>query len=195
MDAGLKWKKYQKRTADGKPRPLLVEALSYLSKKDAVLDIGAGALNDTQFLLGHGFREIIAVDITPQFKELFVPKNVQFTYIQKRLEEYPFPLDYFDLISAQYTLPFISKDYFEKIWTHIRRSLRVGGIFAGQLFGERDDWFGRNTMSFYTADEVTKFTDGFASLVCNEREYTEEADRNKHWHYFDLILKKEPAHE
>lgn len=192
MDTDSKWAEYQRRTASGKPRPLLVEAFSHVRGKDAALDLGAGALNDTQFLLDleNGFREITAIDITPQFKELAVPSNVQFTYMQKRLEEYQFPTNHFDIISAQYILPFIPKDHFSNVWTSIHAALKTGGVFTGQLFGERDDWFGREGMTFHTKNEVEKLTSEFESLVCNEREYTEEGERKKHWHYFDFILKK-----
>ncbi len=192
MDTDPKWTVYQKRTASGRPRPLLVEALSYVKEKGAAMDLGAGALNDTQFLLDleNGFREIVAIDITPQFKELSVPPNVQFSYVQKRLEEYQFPIDRFDLISAQYILPFIPKDDFNNIWMNIYAALKTGGVFTGQLFGEHDDWFGRENMTFHTKNEMGKLTSKFEPLVCNEREYTEENERKKHWHYFDFILKK-----
>ena len=193
MDTDPKWTAYQKRTASGKPRPLLVEALSYVKEKGAAMDLGAGALNDTQFLLDleNGFREIVAIDITPQFKELAVPPSIHFTYTQKRLEEYQFPIDHFDLISAQYVLPFISKDHFSKVWSSIHKALKTGGVFTGQLFGERDDWFGREGMTFHTKTDAEKLLGEFETIVFKEVEYTEENGRKKHWHYFDLIIKKQ----
>lgn len=187
-----RWTKYQQRTASGKPRPLLVEALSHVKEKEAALDIGAGALNDTQFLLSQekSFREIVSIDITPQFKELTVPAGIQFSYIQGRLEDYRFPSNYFDLISAQYTLPFIPEDHFKEVWTNIHAALKENGIFTGQLFGERDDWFGKNGMTFHTKNEAEKLLNGFEIITFKEAEYTEESERKKHWHYFDLIIKK-----
>ena len=61
MDSGNElglWKKYQGRTANGKLRPLVVEALEQVTRRDSALDLGAGALNDTAYLLEQGFKEV-----------------------------------------------------------------------------------------------------------------------------------------
>lgn len=187
------WLEYQQRTASGKPRPLLVEAVSHISEKNAALDMGAGALNEAQFLLSSGFTEVIAVDITPQFKEMVISNGSTFVYEEKPFEQYEFPTDYFDLISAQYSLPFVSEDVFLVVWKHIYASLKKGAVFTGQFFGPRDDWSARKDMNFTTADEVQKLISGFEVIARREQEYTEEVARKKHWHYFDLILKK-PVH-
>ena len=191
-----KWVEYQNRVAGGKPRSLLVEALSYVEKRDAALDLGAGALTDAQLLLDQDFTEVIAVDIAPQFKGLSYAAGVRFKYIQERIEKYEFAIGHFDLISAQYALPFVSPENFSEIWTNIRDALKTKGVFTGQIFGERDDWFGRNGIAFHTKEMVENLIgDGnFKALVCREEEYSEPTGREKHWHYFDLILKKMPAH-
>ena len=62
--------------------------------------------------------------------------------------------------------------------------------FAGQLFGVRDDWFGRSGIVFHSAEEMVGLAGGLSLLKSEEREYTEKSERGKHWHYYDLILKK-----
>lgn len=185
-----KWQKYQKRIMSGKPRPLLVEAVTYVKEKSAALDLGAGSLNDSEFLLRERFKEVIAVDLTPQFREVAVPVLSTFSYVQRQFNEYEFPSNHFDLVSAQYVLPFNSKEDFKKIWAHIRDALKTGGIFTGQLFGTRDSWFGKPDMIFHSESEITGLGHDFEVIKQQEREYTEQGDRKKHWHYFDLILRK-----
>jgi len=184
------WRKYQENTANGQPRPLLVEAVSYVSQKNVALDFGAGALNDVQFLLEKGFEKVIAVDITPQFEEIIVPNGANFVYVKKTFDQYePAPND-FDLISAQYALPFMPKDMFLIVWDRICMALKDGGVFTGQFFGLRDDWVQRADMTFYGEDDIKKLIKTFEVIALKEIEYTEEIARKKHWHYFDLILKK-----
>ena len=186
----LEWEKYQKNTATGKPRSLLVEAISYVSERNVAMDFGAGALNDTQFLLESGFKEVIALDITPQFKEITVPNGINFVYIQKAFDQYEFAPNYLDIISAQYSLPFMSDSVFQKVWDHLRIGLKNGGVFTGQLFGLRDDWAHRDGMTFYGEDDVKKLINGLEVIVFKEQEFIEEITRKKHWHYFDLIVRK-----
>lgn len=185
-----KWKTYQVRTENNKPRPLLVEALKYVQDKNIALDLGAGALNDTEYLLKSGFKEVTAVDITKQFREITIPAKSKLLYIQTRFNEYEFPSDYFNIISAQYALPFLKKEDFKKVWTHIRDALKTGGIFTGQFFGTRDDWFEKSEMVFHSQNEVSELVREFDIIKQEEREYTEQDERKKHWHYFDLILRK-----
>lgn len=190
MDSNLKWIEYQERTANGNPRQLLVEAISHTKKKDAALDIGAGALNDVQYLLNQGFRKVIAVDQTPQFRQVSVPLSAHFVYNQKQFGEYEFPIGCFDLISAQFSLPFASKNQFGKIWTGIQNALKPNGIFVGQFFGVRDDWHGRMNILFHEKGEVDRLICKFDVIKREEQEYTENSSRKKHWHYFNLILRK-----
>lgn len=189
-DQIARWTKYQERTASGKPRSLVIDALSHITEKEAALDLGAGALNEAQFLLEQGFKEVVAVDLTPQFKTLSLPEGARFQYVQGSIESYDFPPGHFDLVSAQFTLPFLSKDAFERVWVGISQTLKPRGIFAGQLFGERDDWSSDSGMTFHSKEGVEELVKEYGTVICNEREYVEKDARAKHWHYFDLILRK-----
>jgi len=167
---------------------LLQEALQYVQGKGSALDLGAGALNDASFLLAQRFGEVVAVDITPPFKKIDAGSG-QFSYHQMPFSAYEFPAEQFDLISAQYSLPFDRQD-FQKVWVAIYSSLKKGGIFVGQLFSTRDDWFGRPGMIFHSEAEVQSLVGKFEIVKTEEREYTEKEKRAKHWHFFDLILRK-----
>ncbi|HQU07978.1 MAG: hypothetical protein B7X04_00670 [Parcubacteria group bacterium 21-54-25] len=189
MDSEIqKWVVYQSRIT--KPRPLVTRALPYVKEKGVALDLGAGSLHDVELLLKEGFKEVIAVDQTPQFREVSCPPESHFTYVEKRFGDYEFPSEHFDLVSAQLALPFVAPDEFKKLWSQIHNVLKTGGIFTGQFFSVRDDWFGKNDMTFHSEEEVHALAHGFEELVFEEQEYTEEIARKKHWHFFDLILRK-----
>ena len=184
------WIKYQTATANGIPRSLLVSSLEFLDKRDAVLDIGAGALDDTQFLLDQGFRTVIAVDQTPQFKEPSVAIGIQFSYIEEKFENYEIPREKFDLISAQYSLAFTAPTHFAEFWKNIRAGLKPNGVFVGQFFGDRDQWSPNKEMSFQSKSEVQKLISEMEILYFVESEFQENNTRKKRWHYFDVIAKK-----
>jgi SAM-dependent methyltransferase len=183
-----RWKKYQSRTAGINPRRALEAAIQFVEEKGSALDLGAGALNDAEFLIRTGFKEVVAVDITPQFREI-ENKDAQFTYFQGEFNEYRFAHEHFDLISAQYALPF-SAEGFEDLWRNIYSSLKRGGILTCQLFGPNDAWSGRPNMIFHSETELKELLTGFTILKKEECEYTEKSIRAKHWHYFDLLLRK-----
>lgn len=184
------WIKYQTESDKGVPRPLLVEALNYVDAKDRALDIGAGALNGSQFLLDMGFSEVDAIDLTPQFKSLKIKKGAHFKYFQRSFGQYHFPLEAFDLISAEYALPFCDRESFDSIWNGMERSLRWSGIFAGQLFGVEDGWAGNPNMTFHSRKDIAILTKQFSTIKIKEIQFVESSSRRKLWHYFDLILKK-----
>lgn len=54
------WKEYFVNTKDKPPRALLVTALAYVNNRDAAIDLGSGALNDSMFLLKEGFKKVVA---------------------------------------------------------------------------------------------------------------------------------------
>jgi SAM-dependent methyltransferase len=96
-----------------------------------------------------------------------------------------------DLIYASFSLPFCSPDRFPALWRGIRRALRPGGHFAGQLFGDRDEWHGQRSLTFHDPRAVRSLTRGYRVELLRE---TVEDGRSfegpKHWHFYDLILER-----
>ena len=54
-----------------------------------------------------------------------------------------------DFIYAGFALPFCDAGHFPYLWADIRDALRPGAVFAGELFGPDDEWFGRAGMNFH----------------------------------------------
>jgi tellurite methyltransferase len=100
-----------------------------------------------------------------------------------------------DLIYASFSLPFCPPARFPGLWANIRRSLRPGGHFAGQLFGDRDEWSGQRSekppMTFCTLRAVRSLARGLKVEMLRETEEDGQSFSGpKHWHFFDLILEK-----
>jgi len=188
------WKSYIEKTKNNPPRPLLLKALEKIELKESALDLGAGSLNDSKYLIHFGFKNVTAIDKTSCPKEILEEiVSKKFTYIISDFESHKFPKNKYNLISAQYSLPFIKKNMFQEVFNNIVESLKKEGIFTGQLFGNRDEWNdGKDDMSFHTIKESKELLSSFEFIIFEEKEYNHVLVNNKpkHWHIFDFIIKK-----
>lgn len=190
------WKKYIQQTATLKPRPLTIEGLSYVKNKNQALDLGAGALNDTRFLIREGFHVII-LDNEPGVSDIAkqLPEE-KIGLVIAPFSEYEFPNETFDFITAQFSLPFQSKEDFFKVFPKIIRSLKKDGVVAFNLFGDKDDWNKQafKDRFFIEKIELEKLLREANVIVIKD----EESEWNgktaagdiKHWHTFEVIVKK-----
>lgn len=188
------WKEYFENTKDNPPRPLLVKALAFVRQKDNALDLGAGALNDSKYLLSQGFKNIIAVDkfdVAAQ-EALHFPSE-HFTYSINSFEKYDFPKERFDLINAQYALPFIEPNHFDVVFRNMLDSLKKGGIVTGQFFGDRDEWKNNPAMTFLSKFQANEYLGSLKVLSFEEEERDKKTARGemKHWHVFHFIAERE----
>jgi tellurite methyltransferase len=188
------WQNYFKLTAQRPPSKLLVEALPFVKDRGEALDLGAGSLRDSRFLLVQGFQRVVAVD-----KELLPPEilntisSEKFQYIHTDFNSYTFQPGQFDLINAQYSLPFNGAEYFERLINNIKHALKENGIFVGQLFGDRDEWNGSsNDLVFHTKKEAKALISDMQIIHFTEEERDGKTAEGtpKHWHVFNFIIKK-----
>lgn len=165
------------------------------------LDLGCGEGRDTLELLRKGWN-VIAVDKNPQaFQWLQKHKNVQIyqdslTCITSSFEDFfalKLSIKSFDLIVANWALPFSTRTQFPSAWNNIVSHLKIGGRFAGHFFGKNHSWTSiRPNLIFFTKDEVLNLFQSF------EIEYFEEENTDKdsmagekcHWHVYTIIAKK-----
>ncbi|OGI22500.1 MAG: hypothetical protein A2808_03300 [Candidatus Moranbacteria bacterium RIFCSPHIGHO2_01_FULL_55_24] len=172
----------------------MVESLNFISEKGSALDIGAGTLNDVKRLLAEGFQEVVAIDSAKEFPALAEQiKDPRFSYRFGGTESYDFPTEHFDLVSSQFTLPFLRKEDFPKVWKGIRESLKPGAIFCGQLFGDRDEWNTPETkMTFFTKQETEDLLGSYEVIKFEEieKDGSTAVGTTKHWHFFNFLVKK-----
>ena len=60
MNTETKWQQYYEQTKERPPSVLLVEAFAYIGER--ALDLGAGALKDTRYLLAQDFKHVTVID-------------------------------------------------------------------------------------------------------------------------------------
>jgi tellurite methyltransferase len=176
------------------PRPLLMRAAALADPKDHALDAGAGALNATKYLLSAGFAHVTALDSAPASQQVAAelpPEQV--TFVLSRYEDFSYPADTFDLVNAEFSLPFVRRDSFGSVFARLLGSVKPGGIFTGQLFGLNDSW---NTpesgMNFHARDEVERLLRGFDIDELEEEDHPGKTKLGepKHWHIFHILARK-----
>jgi tellurite methyltransferase len=195
------WAGFYRWTAKRPPRELLNQVLNHVawegkSRRGGVaIDLGFGAGNDSLELLRRKWR-VLAIDgeaSAASFLARRVPSEFRgsLTFLVAPMQDVVLPAA--DLIYASYSLPFCPPGKFPALWARIRESVKPGGHFAGQLFGKNDEWGADREMTFHSAAQVRRLTEGFKVELF--RETVEEGlsfAGPKHWHVFDVILGRPP---
>ena len=192
----VSWKKFIENTKGKPPRPLLKRAVKRVGQKKCALDLGAGALNDSKYLLAQKFKRVVAVDFDPEaLKQAKKIRSKKFVFFQCRYEKFPFKKEGpYDLINASLTLGFNPPKVFNQVFPRICTSLAPGGIFVGQLFGNRHGW---NTpgkeMTFHSERAARALFRNMEVLTFTE---TEEEKKSSvlhvmtNFHFFHFIVRK-----
>src|SRR3974377_937586 len=108
------WGYFYSFTKNSPPWPLLVRAAALAPKGSRALDLGAGAGRDTRYLLEQGFQ-VTAVDADPGAVALLSAlPHERLRVVQSSFEGFPFAT--YDLISAQFTLPFVPRSSFAAVF-------------------------------------------------------------------------------
>jgi trans-aconitate methyltransferase len=189
----MNWNDYLTATKNSSPRSLLLEAIKYVKEEDNALDLGAGALNDTRFLLEQGFA-VEAVDSNPTILEYAanLPQDAKVTFTVSTFDQYNFPKNVYDLVSAQYALPFNPPETFDKVFSKITDSLKAEGVFTGQFFGPEDEWSTRPNMTFHTKEDIKALLAPYSIHKLEETKGIRPTavGPDKFWHVFKVIASK-----
>jgi tellurite methyltransferase len=186
------WNEYYKATKENPPREILLSAISYLHNKNTAIDIGAGSLNDSRYLLEQGF-DVTAIDKSPLItEEAQSINNEKFHAFNTSCEKYNFPENSFDLASAMFSLPFVEPESFDYVFDKIKKSLNPSGVFCGQFFGDKDEWSSDRNMTFHTKYQIEELLKDFEIISIDEKEEDSltAARSMKHWHIFEVIARK-----
>jgi SAM-dependent methyltransferase len=184
------WSRYYDATSD-EPRETLLQALDAFDEPGLAVDLGCGTGRDTGELVRRGWH-VVAIDAEDEALERLrvrLGDDERVTTQRASYENARIPVC--DLVNAGYALPFCPPEHFPEVWNRIVASLRPGGRFCGQLFGDRDDW-ATPELSFQTRAEAE------ALLAQFELERFDEEDEDgttalgeaKHWHVFHVVARK-----
>ncbi|MDZ7701983.1 MAG: class I SAM-dependent methyltransferase [Halobacteriales archaeon] len=191
------WGAFYEATEDGEPRE------SFLAGLDAVpadlpkeaIDVGFGAGNETRALLRRGWA-VTAIDAEPAAAEILrerVGDHPDLRIVTASFAAATYPTASF--VYAGYSLPFGDPGSFDAVWAQITDALRPGGVFCGQLFGDRDEWADRADMTVHTRSAVDALLEELAVVELEEVEgrMGTATGEEKYWHYYDVIARKPSA--
>ncbi len=188
------WGTFHERTTEHPPSESLMDAVGLVAGRDAALDLGAGALRDSKFLLQNGFQSVTAVDSESATEEAADKLgDERLRVVIAPFQQFDFPENSFDLVNAEFSLPFTPPESFDEVFGKMKRSLKPGGIFVGELFGKNDSWSGNPKMTFHTLDDVRELLAGMTVLNLREeeKEDTPVVGPPKHWHIFYITARKD----
>ena len=185
---------YLKITKDKSSSSWLLMAVDLLGRVGEALDLGFGAGRDVKFLLEKGFT-VTAVDKEPKAAEYLKELSQgNLKIVISPFEDFNFEKEKYDLINAQFSLPFTDREKFSEVFTKMKLSLKSGGVFVGQLFGVNDDWNKSKTTrtTFHTKKGAQKLFEDMELVKFVERDYdgTLADGTPKHWHTFHILARK-----
>lgn len=192
-----RWKAYYQHHQDRPASALLCAALDLLgpqTEAGQAVDLGCGAGNETRALLQAGWQ-VLALDQEPTAIEWVQAIGAAYPSVRLQTALQRFEtletLPPSSLIHAGMALPFCHPDYFEQFWSVVTAALLPGGVFVGQLFGDRDGWASDPSRTFHSESQARALFRGLGLQTFEVHEYDGSSLRgSKHWHRFDFIAQK-----
>jgi len=185
---------FYKITKNVRPRKHLSDALIFGTHRGIALDVGAGALRDTKLLLSEGFEKVIALDKRAEVagfaQELL---NSKLEVVISDFSDFNFTPDTYDMLNAQYSLPFMNKETFKGAVENILLSVKKDGIFTGTFFGENDTCNNEEyDMGITSKKEVLNFFKNFKilSFLEKERDIIIDDKQTIHRHSYHVIARR-----
>ena len=98
-----------------------------------------------------------------------------------------------NLVVANFSLPYCNKNNFKELWDKIDESILTDGYFAGNFFGDNDEWKNKKEgITFLTKEQVMELFKDYEIIDFKEveKDGTTALGKEKHWHIFNIIEKK-----
>jgi SAM-dependent methyltransferase len=187
------WTRFAGLTKDSAHWPLMERAASLAGHAGRALDLGAGGGRDTRYLLAHDWQ-VTAVDSEPASIALLSQiDDANLTVVQSSIQDFRMGREEYDLINAQFSLPFVPPAQFDEVFARIREALKPGGLFTGVFFGPHDEW---NTpgsgVTFLPREKVDELLAGMQVIELTEEDRMggTASGGTKHWHVFSVIARR-----
>ena len=191
------WRDYYERTAGRPPRRTLIAALAGFAPAPGrvAVDLGCGDGRDTVELLRRGWS-VLALDAEPAaiarlLARADLSNTAALTTRFARFENATWPPA--DLVNASFALPLCPPQHFPALWARIIASLKPGGRFSGQLFGERDESRGDPGVTHCDRKAAEDLLRGLVVEMFEEEETDTVTPygKPKHWHLFHIVARKD----
>ncbi len=200
---GQNWVTYYQAVEGRPPRDTLLKALALFDAEPPstqprlAVDLGCGDGRDTVELLRRGWR-VLAIDGEQKaFERLLKRPDLEPERLQTqrmRFEELTLPVDV-DLINASFCLTFCPPANFPHLWHTLVTSLKAGGRFCGQLFGDRDSWIIYPNRTHHNREQVETLLQPFVVEWLEEEEHpgVTAIGEQKNWHLFHIVARKKAS--
>jgi trans-aconitate methyltransferase len=157
------------------------------------MDIGAGSLNSTRYLLSTGFT-VHAIDTDPYTAELAAElDDPRLTMDCADVLDVPVPKRRLDLIVAIHVLHLLSRRGIDAIVPRLVDGLAEGGVLCATFVGVRDTWAATpwRATALGRAEMVDLMSD-LSVIRLDELEYdgVNVLGQRKHWHTLRCLLRK-----
>lgn len=185
------WGRYYAATGK-EPRETLLDAVARFDEPGMAVDLGCGTGRDTAELLRRGWH-VHAIDGEAQAIDLVRERVGEHPWLELQVATFEHARwRECDLVNASWALPFCTPSVFAGVWKRIERSLRGGGRFCGQLFGDRDGWAPDEGITFLRREEAEALFEGFDLERFEEVEEDSQTalGEPKHWHVFHVVARK-----
>lgn len=196
------WSAYFDRMEGKPPRATLLWALDKFGPVDPsdahlAVDLGCGSGQDLIPLLERGWRVracdadregLARLRVRPACAAAITDGRLTVERADFQSVEIP-PAT---LINASFALPFCPPAHFPALWSRIDAALESGGRFAGQIFGDRDDWSILEDRTHLTRAETLALFDQYILEHFEEedRPSSHAGEHHKHWHVFHIVARK-----
>jgi len=189
------WTDFYKATKDNPHWPLMERGALLVDHPGHALDLGCGAGRDTRWLLSQGWQ-VTAVDAQPEAIAYLagLPQD-KLRAVHSNFEDFEFEPEAYDLISSQFSLPYVPESSFYDLFARVKQAIKPGGVFAGHFFGNHDEWnTPESNMTFLAREEVDALLSDLDVIeISVEDEMGATATGSmKHWHVFHVIARKPP---
>tara|TARA_R110002073_G_scaffold118918_5_gene259466 strand:- start:449514 stop:450182 length:669 start_codon:yes stop_codon:yes gene_type:complete len=194
------WEGYFKAIDGREPRATLIEALELFEREPVektrfAIDLGCGEGRDSAALLRAGWK-VHAIDGHPDGIRRLISRTDLDDPTRLTMQLAPFEaveLPECDLVNASFSLPFCRPEHYDTMWQKIVSSIRVGGRFSGQFFGDRDSWAQIEDRSHHTREQVDMLLEPFTvELMKVEERKGQDCDgTKKDWHVFHVVARKD----
>jgi len=159
------------------------------------IDLGSGTGRDSLPMLQRGWQ-VVAIDQDREALAELLRRAAEHGVADRlalrpgRFEAVPLPRA--DLVVSSFALPLCEPARFPSLWRRIRRALRPGARFAGQLYGPSDGWAGRPGVCIHCRAEVDALLAGLKAERLDEVEEDSITAKGKpkHWHFWEIVARR-----
>jgi SAM-dependent methyltransferase len=188
------WSQFYEKQGGRGVRPTFESAVAaWEGPAGTAVDLGCGDGVESRELAERGWQ-VLAIDSDPSVDERvragLSPDAAGRVSTRCATFESLGELPRADLVYAGFALPFCDPTRFPYLWADIRDAIEPGGVFAGELFGPHDEWFGRPGMNFHDRAGVEAMLTGLDVLQLVEDDRRGMSfEGPKHWHVFHIVAR------